>query len=219
MIPIVRSASVVSAVLWAGVGCAQVLGIEQAQVEEDPASQTSHGTEAGASDGAALDAEPTLCERYCALVMDNCGAAFPQYESVENCLGVCRRLPLGEPGSELGNSVHCRLRNAELAPAEPPTYCSVAGPSGGGVCGTPCESFCTLMQQACPSGFYQDGVACATSCESLPDLGSFTTDPAHDNYEGGHVQCRLYHVTAAILDPSFHCPHAFGEAPCVEGVE
>ena len=36
--------------------------------------------------------------------------------------------------------------------------------------------------------------------------------------EGNSVQCRLFHVTAATLDPIAHCVHAAGLAPCATPV-
>jgi hypothetical protein len=204
---------------WLG-GCASILDIEQAHVDERAAQKEHTGTQVDAatsapgSDGGASADGGTLCERYCSLVMTNCRDAFAQYSAPENCLAACQALPEGTPGDQSGNSIQCRLRNAELAPTEPPTYCSAAGPSGGGVCGTVCEAYCTMMDVACSTGYFADDAACELDCTALPDLGSYTVDSAAAMFRGEHQQCRLYHVNAALLDADFHCPHAYGGLPC-----
>jgi hypothetical protein len=51
---------------------------------------------------------------------------------------------------------------------------------------------------------------CLDACAPLADTGSYD-----DSQQTGYtVQCRLYHVTAATLDPTLHCPHVDGIGPC-----
>jgi hypothetical protein len=60
-----------------------------------------------------------------------------------------------------------------------------------------------------------DTASCLSECGKLPDAGSYSTDLDVGQYAGPHVQCRLYHVSAAAADdPEQHCPHANGAAPC-----
>jgi hypothetical protein len=51
---------------------------------------------------------------------------------------------------------------------------------------------------------------CLTECRALPDLDGYTIS----DYQGEHVQCRLFHVSAATAEPDYHCEHALGSAPC-----
>jgi hypothetical protein len=57
---------------------------------------------------------------------------------------------------------------------------------------------------------------CLEDCGDVPDL-SQPPDNLRFNAsidEGDSLQCRLYHVSAATLDPVLHCPHAGGAPPC-----
>jgi hypothetical protein len=148
--------------------------------------------------------------------MTNCVDAHAVYTTEAACLAVCGTLPVGSPDAEIGNSVYCRLRNAELAATtgEPDVHCPIAGPGGDGVCGTNCEGYCVLMQASCSARFSQlfNGLAdCQSQCtESLPDPGGYDVS----QNSGDSINCRLWHVSAAALDPSLHCGHAAGEPPC-----
>jgi hypothetical protein len=135
---------------------------------------------------------------------------------------VCAALDPGEPGGFSGNTVECRLARAELAQAtgEPGEYCHTAGPGGAGVCGDDCEGFCAVMAQTCTlMGSFE---SCLPQCADVPNLvdspdevlfpGNVTYDTSIQS--GDSVQCRLYHVTAATLDPVIHCSHAAGVALC-----
>ncbi len=106
---------------------------------------------------------------------------------------------------------------AESAMAAPGVYCSkagpagVGGPAGGAGCGSSCESYCTLLEGACPDefGFLQ---SCESSCAALRDTGSLdlmTSD------KGDTLQCRLLHLIAATVDPEKHCRAAGIYAPSV----
>jgi hypothetical protein len=178
--------------------CENVLSIEEATI--DPA----------------LDRRDTMqdpCSRYCDLVAENCREQDAVYSSREGCLSLCASMPAGEPGVTSGHSVQCRLYAAELAPAEPSFYCPGAGPGGNGVCGDNCESFCQLVALVCTgeNSGYGDEEQCRTDCYSLSDLGTFAISPAP---RGPQLQCRLYHLTNATLEPDRHCSHALGASPC-----
>jgi hypothetical protein len=149
-------------------------------------------------------------------VMAVCRGDQAQYPSRETCLAVCATLPPGEAGSR-ENNLACRSRQVELAAIEPLVHCAFAGPGGGGECGSNCEGLCSITMPTCSaataSDYYADYEACLADCLTLPDLGEYG---AREEYSaGGHVQCRLYHVTAATQDAERHCPHALGESPCV----
>jgi hypothetical protein len=222
-----RRVDLPSAVLisCAAFACEQVLGLEEAHVDptfpgsgnetkNDPGWLGDSGAGAAGMDGSG--SVPTLCERYCDTVMANCGGDFAVYASRENCLSVCAHLPEGTEGDASGNTVHCRLRAAELAPSEVPYYCPVAGPGGNSVCGSNCSGFCALVVSICTgeNEVWTSTESCLWACSQLSDEGSYTTSLAAEYYQGSHLQCRLYHVAAAADEPSVHCVHAAGGPPC-----
>lgn len=177
---------------------------------------------AGADGGAgAPPAEPTLCEQYCDAVMENCSGNLAVYTSREMCLAVCAVLPPGEPGDgeKHAGSVHCRLEAAQAAAISEPEYsCPIAAPGGSGECGSNCENLCLLRQTVCSAYLSGSSEDCLSECAKLEDLGGYTVSseavPLHTR--GGHVQCRLYHVSAAATDePDTHCLHADGATPCI----
>jgi hypothetical protein len=193
--------------------CATVLGFEPAT--EDPLGST--GGAAG-EELEELPANAPLCERYCQVVMAACaeepdGTSFQQYDSKLTCLRQCEMLEPGEPGAESGNSVECRLTSARVAQdfsGERSTACTGAGPGGDGACGENCESYCRLMAQQCPGLIEPD--ACIAECAKVPDAGGFNIDIV----TGNSIQCRFYHLQAAVVSPTNHCPHAAGAYPCSE---
>lgn len=194
--------------------CAQVVGIEDADLDPElTADQAGAGGEAGGSAGGeaggGAGGEPSLCESFCDLVQETCQDEFQVYESVASCLAVCGFLPEGEPDDASGNSVYCRMHSAALIHdiGEPEFHCPAAGPGGNGLCGDNCEGFCTIMEGACPD-FYTDRDECTADCPE--DLGGFDISQR----AGDTMQCRLYHVSAATLGPTTHCPHARGASPC-----
>jgi hypothetical protein len=175
-------------------GCDRVLAIEEATVDPQ------------------LTSSQDPCDAYCDAVLDNCSGKDAVYSTRDVCLGVCQNLPRGEPGATSGNSLACRQHAAELASAEADFYCPIAGPGGNGICGDDCESLCQLVDAVCSD--FGDTSSCLDECGALQDLGTFSVDPAADQGHGGHVQCRLYHVSVATLEPDRHCTHALGAGPC-----
>lgn len=198
------------------VGCANIAGIESAKVQSDSAT-------GGAS---ATQQSTDLCTTYCNTVQDGCKDQFSVYASQDTCLGVCAKLvaagKAGEAGDQSGNTVNCRLTQAQNAKStgEPGEYCFAAGPGGGDLCGSNCEGYCVLLQQTCPTEFqsaqFNNSLAycITTACPSVPKLDAgFNAD----QQAGNNINCRLYHVSAANANadaPGIHCPHAAGAAPC-----
>jgi hypothetical protein len=158
------------------------------------------------------------CEVYCSTVADSCTAEDAVFTNRSTCLAYCERLPPGDEGDAEGNSVACRLTQAELAAAtgEPDVHCPLAGPGGDGTCGDNCESYCDVFAGVCTTRFeqgYADVADCVDACDNdTPDLGGYDTSMD----EGDSIQCRLWHLSAAAVDPTFHCVHADGENPCVD---
>jgi hypothetical protein len=201
--------------------CANIVGIEDAELDPESGasggSNSSSGGASGATPGAGdagADGDPNsphsiLCARYCTAVMKNCTGPVQVYESPTVCRRVCARLDAGENNARSGNSINCRLFHAnqiELI-GEEETECPAAGPGGDGVCGENCDGYCTLLAALCPVTL---SLECRVSCPSIPDQGGY--DSSHTS--GGDLQCRLYHVSAATIDATFHCPHAAGAGPC-----
>ncbi|HEY6724195.1 MAG TPA: hypothetical protein VI197_09180 [Polyangiaceae bacterium] len=192
------------------VGCATILGIEDAELANDGAGGTSGGGTNGSGGSAGGAGAEASCEDYCDAVMENCTGERAMYSGLQNCLDLCGTLPVGDPGDPQGNTVACRLAEATAAGEDPEEHCPFAGLGGAKVCGENCPAFCGAMLEICP-GKYPSNAACLDDCESLDDLGSFKLTDT----EGDTVQCRIYHVNAAteLTDP--HCRHAAGEQLCV----
>ncbi len=216
--------------------CAGVLGIEDAQCDVSyavecartggagvPAPGGSGGARGSGLGGAvasgaggAAGSDELLCARYCDLVAANCSGVNQQYASPAACRAVCDLLDPGRPGDLSGNTVSCRLRQAELAAStgEPLNYCFSAGPGGAGSCGTDCEGYCSVMSAQCEQLGPEE--TCLRACADVPDLSRPPQSSKYNTTQqtGNSLQCRLYHVSAASLDPVIHCAHAAGLAVC-----
>jgi hypothetical protein len=123
----------------------------------------------------------------------------------------CPHYPVGTAGAQSGDSLACRQYHAGAAMADPNTHCVHAGPSGAGVCGTPCNGFCDLAVAECQTQ-YADQNTCATACASMTMTPAFSSAVQ----SGNSLSCRIYHATAASTDPTTHCPHiaAPSAPPC-----
>jgi len=169
----------------------------------EPATSSESGETTG------LPAED--CEGYCALIETNCGGSFTQYGSPEMCLGACAAYEPGTPGDIMGNTLACRIYHATVAADADDTHCTHAGPGGDMACGSNCEGFCAIADQACPDA-WPDNDACIVAC-----AGFDASEPYDASDIGGDtLACRIYHLTAATIDPATHCPHIKGDsAPCM----
>jgi hypothetical protein len=194
--------------------CASILGIDQAQhdAQLDRASGGTSGSGGGANGSGGKAGPKTLCGEYCDTVMANCTGDTPVYRSRPVCDAVCLALPKGAPGDTSGNTVECRLHFAQLAGTvgETTLNCPAAGPGGDGFCGENCEGFCTIAGVACPSSPVV-GAPCPGVCGKLPDPGGYPSNTE----TGNSVECRLYHVSAATIDPLTHCKHVAGIGACL----
>ena len=173
----------------------------------DPGT-TGPGATTGSVDDSTTEAPATpSCEEYCTLVTDHCTDDNAQYSGVAACEAVCAAMPLGDVGDELGNTVGCRTYHAIAAAEAQDPHCPHAGPSGAGVCGSPCESFCTLAAGLCTDADQQfaDTEECVAACMMYP-IDS-------DAIDGDTFACRMYHLTVAALQPDVHCPHIVLDSP------
>ena len=179
------------------------------------------------------------CKLFCQLEMAEC-TDYPQYESEDQCLAVCKALPLGKVTDISQNTVGCRKYHSYNALIAPATHCPHTGPGGDGHCGSPdaaspttftgnCDSYCQLAEKACGdgvdgldesstfSGNFKSQTACQQACGGLSGAEldaaySVSPTPAGDNLE-----CRFLHLARALTDTSTaadECPAIFGGAPC-----
>jgi len=170
-----------------------------------------------ATDDPALDnpgPKKSLCQTYCDTLSANCNGNVEQFVSTETCLDYCAKLDPGKPNDTAGDTVNCRLHYATSAKTagEKADNCSAAGPGGNGTCGTNCDALCHVALQTCgdqPTGFKSE-TECTSECTKLPDKGEYD-DSIQDGFT---IQCRLYHVSAAQIDPVVHCPHVRGILKC-----
>jgi hypothetical protein len=186
-------------------GCRQILGIQD------------------------LGDDGLTCDTYCSVIAEACKGDNLQYASTDACMGLCATFPVGTLNDMTGNTLGCRVNQANTILNTHDGNCAAAGPPGAGVCGTDCESFCASLTQVCPTDF-KSTIGCEVACAKVPDS---TCPPFFVDLNAGlpntdSLQCRFYHLTAATQDPSLHCPHAIGEngfctpvadggIPCTDG--
>jgi hypothetical protein len=203
--------AVLAALSFLPVGCGGTTTGSSGTTTSGPGGTAGAAGAAGGTGVGGAGSEQPLCERYCDAVMSSCTGARAVYASREVCLAVCATLPPGKEGDEGTNTVQCRLRKAQAIPqvGEPDVECPAAGPGGDGACGTNCEGFCSIASSVCAAAIVTSG-GCPALCAPVPDLGGYTSNVQ----SGNSVQCRLYHASAATLDPGIHCSHVRGLGPC-----
>lgn len=139
--------------------------------------------------------EGAQCTSYCSAIMSNCTGDNAQYGDMDECLALCGASGWsdGAAGADDDNTLNCRITHAgELAAADPGQHCASAGPTGGGVCGSLCESYCVYSDKHCSEQqLFRDVAQCVQACDKLlPQSGDATADE-HS------VQCRVRHVLEA----------------------
>jgi hypothetical protein len=169
-------------------GCQSVAGIEERKF-----------------DSTSSDAPSEDCVEYCDTVMRNCVGGLAVYKTKEVCLDVCATLPPGDSEAGPENTLACRKRQADTAEFEPNDACPNAGPGGNGACGSDCEAWCSLLEEACPKDFDKLGGECLERCAGLSDSDAFDVDTF---YATDTLQCRLIHIGAALSIPETHCGHS-----------
>ena len=166
----------------------------------EPATSSSEGSETGpAAEG---------CEGYCATITTHCGGAFTQYGAPEMCMGACAAFAPGAPGDTSGNTLACRTYHAGAAADADDTHCTHAGPGGDMACGSNCEGFCAIAGKYCPDA-WPDNDACIVACTGFDAAEKYDAS----DVAGDTLACRLYHATAASIDPTAHCGHIVGDSP------
>lgn len=163
---------------------------------DGPDASVPGAPDAGAPPGTPGDGvSGAECESYCGAIMSNCTGANAQYGSMEECMELCGSAgwSAGAAGAADDNTLSCRFTHAsELAASDPEQHCASAGPTGGGVCGSLCESYCAYSAKYCgETHSFEDTRQCVLACDKLvPQDGDPTAD---DN----SVQCRLRSVLEA----------------------
>src|SRR5687768_13150018 len=84
--------------------------------------------DAADDDDAADDVDAPLttsldCPSYCGAIQSTCTGALAQYDSVNDCLGVCEHLAVGTLGDGTGNSLACRVYHTDFARQDATTHC------------------------------------------------------------------------------------------------
>jgi hypothetical protein len=201
----------VSSLLAAATGCGGSGG-------SGTGGEGASGSTATAGTGGA----PTLdCTSYCGAVMSNCTTTNAQFTDMASCMGVCAAYPVGALADTTGDTLGCRLYHCGEAKVAPGIHCAHAGPTGGdkdpngpsGSCGEPCDAFCNVAAKICPTQ-YADAAACLAECKTFKkDAASYSVADVDTNDMG----CRFYHLSAAVGDPTTHCPHIVAaSAVCIK---
>lgn len=160
------------------------------------------------------DPEPVLslsCSSYCTEIAKSCGGANVQYRNREECIKVCGLLDLGTEKDGDVNTIGCRLRKAKSAKTL--GDCVAAGPFGGGVCGTRCAAFCTMIGKRCldtaSPPFEGSEATCNEQCPNFKFDEEEGEGPNQKAFTGKDtINCRSHHLILALSDPERHCPHA-----------
>jgi hypothetical protein len=182
--------------LSSSIGCNGILGIDERTLAEDTSGLS--------------------CQNYCDAIQTACTAEFQEYQTPEACIATCEAMTLGTLG-DTGNTIGCRMKNVQLAgdTGELGDYCPISGPLGGGNCGDRCENFCALFVPHCASfSAVTDQAGCIDLCQTSPDNAVWDPrDPEQKDYDAS-LQCRAWHLSNALLDPTLHCNHADGTTKC-----
>ena len=176
---------------------------------DDPATHCMHAGPDGG--GVCVDAAPAdPCETYCQDIQAACTGGNAQYADDAECMAACADFSqTGTDGDTSGDTLQCRQYHTGAAAGDPATHCMHAGPDGGGVCvdapsSDACALYCGDIMAACAgdNAQYADVHECLTSC------AGFSTDGMEGDTDGDTLQCREYHLGAAMADPDTHCMHA-----------
>lgn len=176
-------------------GCRGIIGVEERELVDDTSSALS-------------------CETYCSSVEGSCDEDFPQYASPTACMKMCATFPTGTLDDKGVNTLGCRLGVSEdIFDTGETNTCDGAGPLGKTLCGTPCEAYCESLSALCPEEFATFDGDCLNECAKVPTACTYTADATRND---DSIQCRMFHLTSAAVDPGTHCPHAIADGHCTE---
>jgi len=157
------------------------------------------------------------CADYCDGIDTACTADSPQYIDLPGaCEAFCAVLTEGTSADVDGDDVTmqldtrgCRAYHLSAVPMDEALHCPHAGPAGGGQCGNKMESFCASQAALCTAGnrVYANEAACVTDMtDNVVEGGTYDATQTATNT----MNCRIYHLTAAAVDPDMHCQHTGG---------
>jgi hypothetical protein len=153
----------------------------------------------------AVDEQGELCTEYCDLVMAGCEGENAVYYRHDACMAVCRTMDIGDlDEAGMTDTLACRLFHADFVDTDP-AECVVAGPSGGGVCGDECETYCKFYERVCHPQGSLNPPACVEKCRGLRAARTFDVEAQGS---GDTLECRIIHTCNATQNPDVHCPHA-----------
>jgi hypothetical protein len=171
--------------------------------------------------------EPPTCDQYCDIELAACTGDNAQYESPEQCQAVCAALPPGVNPDTTANTMACRRYHSFNAVTNPAMHCLHSGPTGdGGHCGDTrkpsdgstsiCESYCGLVEHACPTEFKSelgDAAGCMAACVELDGAAPESHYRVKGAEERKGLDCRVLYTARALLD-SDNCAAALGGGAC-----
>lgn len=172
------------------------------------------------------DDEPPTCQQYCDIELAACTGKNAQYESPEQCLAVCAALTPGVNPDTAVNTMACRRYHAFNSVTGADMHCSHSGPTGDGHCGdtskpeggftTNCESYCQIVEQACPDEFDADlggSDGCMAACVKLEGAAPDSHYSSTGAVKRGGLDCRVVNAARALLDATA-CAAAVGGDEC-----
>jgi hypothetical protein len=186
---IVQAFAALGVLIAIPLGCRNIIGIQERQFDE------------------------LSCESYCAKMAETCTGANQQYASDDACQKLCKSFPVGSIDDQEGNSLGCRINAVKGAAStgEAHDACLNAGPGGNDTCGSNCDSFCASLEIVCQAQFDSLGGDCLKTCQGIPDCGDYQADPLRDD---NSLQCRLFHLSSAAVQPETHCKHTLAISKC-----
>jgi hypothetical protein len=174
---------------------------------------TSSSTSTSTSTSSSGAAQADTCDYYCTAIQAHCTGANQQYTTPEMCQAVCKAFkpgPIMDSSNTAEDDLGCRIYHADVpASMDPATHCFHGGPAAGAPdeCSKDfCSTFCGLAESICTGAHsqYPDAATCMTDCAKFPvSAGNYGTADVSKNDQF----CRLYHLTAASVDPATHCAH------------
>lgn len=169
------------------------------------------------SDGG-VDASQGKCDEYCSEIRTTCTGDNLQYRNDAECKRFCALLAPGSADDRTQNTVSCRLANAKLGQTK--AICANAGPWGGDVCGTRCNTFCEINAATCgtlgAAAPYVDRADCLErACRVLTFDEALGDGVSADRFDGEDtLNCRMFHLGLALDDAlAGHCPHTALTSP------
>jgi len=177
------------------------------------AAATAHCPHTGQTGGGQCSAN--RCESYCGIFAKTCGSQSSILNNAgSSCLTACSNLTNGALGDVAGNTVECRAYHASFPSVANATFhCPHASISGGGACGSLCDTYCHFAINACTgtNQLYANLAACTTNCSAFSAAQMSAGSPGIT--DGDSLHCRIYHLSVAASQgvlgaaATTHCPH------------